>query len=171
MPMRQDCKYFESRSYPNGDTVRKCDLDLAPEAPWRCPDDCPKYTRRMADVNWSYGSLVTPKTPPEPVSVGSDPSVGDLLDAAEDIVNAAAPEVIADIEAERRKRRRWRFSKKRLRSKGFKRRKGSRNSGRSKGSKGPKGGGQRGKSSGGKKRGDNSGGLGERFRRRFRDGG
>ena len=62
MPMRQDCKYFESRTYANGDTVRKCDLDLAPEAPWRCPDDCPKYTRRMADVNWSYGSLVTPET-------------------------------------------------------------------------------------------------------------
>ena len=63
MPMRQDCKYFESRTYPNGETVRKCDLDLAPEAPWRCPDDCPKYTRRLADVNWSYGSLVTPRDP------------------------------------------------------------------------------------------------------------
>ena len=63
MPMRQDCKYFESRTYANGDTVRKCDLDLAPEAPWRCPDDCPKYTRRMADVNWAHGSLVTPETP------------------------------------------------------------------------------------------------------------
>ena len=61
MPMRQDCKYFESRTSPNGDTVRKCDLDLAPEAPWRCPDDCPKFTRRLADVNWSYGSLVTPE--------------------------------------------------------------------------------------------------------------
>ena len=32
MPMRTECKNFESRSYPNGDTVRKCDLDLAPEA-------------------------------------------------------------------------------------------------------------------------------------------
>ena len=51
--MRQDCKYFESRTYPNGDTVRKCDLDLAPEAPWRCPDNCPKFTRRLADVTWS----------------------------------------------------------------------------------------------------------------------
>ena len=64
--MRQDCKYFESRSYPNGDTVRKCDLDLAPEAPWRCPEDCPSYTRRMVDVNWSHGTLVTPATPDEP---------------------------------------------------------------------------------------------------------
>jgi len=104
MPMRQDCKYFESRSYPNGDTVRKCDLDLAPEAPWRCPDDCPKYTRRMADVNWSHGSLVTPATPEEPESLGADDSIAALLDAAEDIVNDAAPQVLADLEAQRAKR-------------------------------------------------------------------
>ena len=103
--MRQDCKYFESRTYPNGETVRKCDLDLAPEAPWRCPDDCPKFTRRLADVNWSYGSLVTPETPPEPESLGTDDSIAALLDAAEDVVNAAAPDVIAEVEAERRKRR------------------------------------------------------------------
>ena len=46
MPMREECKNFESRTYANGETVRKCDLDLAPEAPWRCPDDCPRYERR-----------------------------------------------------------------------------------------------------------------------------
>lgn len=102
--MRQDCKFFESRSYPNGDTVRKCDLDLAPEAPWRCPDDCPKYTRRMADVNWAHGSLVTPETPAEPESLGDDDSIAALLDAAEDIINEAAPSVLADLDAERRKR-------------------------------------------------------------------
>ena len=143
MPMRQDCKYFESRTYPNGETVRKCDLDLAPEAPWRCPDDCPKYTRRLADVNWSYGTLVTPETPPEPESLGSDDSIGALLDAAEDIVNAAAPDVMAEVEAERRKRRGSRS-----------RAKGGRSKGRGKGKGGP-----------------SSGGLGERFRRRYRDGG
>ena len=104
MPMRQDCKYFESRTYPNGDTVRKCDLDLAPEAPWRCPEDCPKFTRRLADVNWSHGSLVTPETPPEPESLGDDDSIGALLDAAEDIVNAAGPKMMADLDAERNKR-------------------------------------------------------------------
>ena len=105
MPMRQDCKYFESRSYPNGDTVRKCDLDLAPEAPWRCPDDCPAYTRRMVDVNWSHGTLVTPATPDEPASLGEDDSIAALLDAAEDIVNEAGPRVMADLERESSKRR------------------------------------------------------------------
>lgn len=104
MPMRQDCKYFESRSYPNGDTVRKCDLDLAPEAPWRCPADCPKFTRRLVDVNWKHGSLVTPETPDEPSSLGDDDgSIAALLDAAEEIVNSAGPAMLADIEAERRR--------------------------------------------------------------------
>ena len=152
--MRQDCKYFESRAYPNGETVRKCDLDLAPEAPWRCPEDCPKYTRRLADVNWSYGSLVTPETPPEPESLGNDDSIAALLDAAEDIVNAAAPDVLADIAAERRKRQ-GRF--KGRAPKGGRKSKGK----KGKGKKGKSG---RGPSSGG-------GGLGERFRRRYRDGG
>ena len=97
MPMREGCKYFESRTYSNGDTVRKCDLDLAPEAPWRCPDNCPSYTPRLADVNWQHGSLITPPTPPEPSSLGQDESIAALLDAAEDIVNAAGPRIRAEV--------------------------------------------------------------------------
>jgi hypothetical protein len=97
--MRQDCKFFESRTYRNGETVRKCDLDLAPEAPWRCPEHCPAYQPRLADVNWSHGTLVTPPTPDAPTGEG----IAELLDAAEDIVNAAAPDVLADVETERRR--------------------------------------------------------------------
>lgn len=107
MPMRQDCKYFESRTYPTGDTVRKCDLDLAPEAPWRCPDDCPKYTRRLADVDWRHGTLVTPPTPLAPKGLGEDDSIARLLDEAEEIVNAAGPSILAEIEAERARRPFW----------------------------------------------------------------
>ncbi len=100
--MRQDCKHFESRTYRNGETVRKCDLDLAPEAPWRCPDDCPKYERRIADVNWAYGTLVTPKTPDEPLEAldRGDDSVSALLDAAEDIVNTAGPQILSEVQDE-----------------------------------------------------------------------
>ena len=100
--MRQDCKFFESRTYRNGETVRKCDLDLAPEAPWRCPDACEAYQPRLADVNWSHGSLVTPATPEEPPGLderGAD--IAALLDAAEDVVNAAGPSIVAEVEAER----------------------------------------------------------------------
>ena len=99
--MRQDCKYFESRTYPTGDTVRKCDLDIAPEAPWRCPVDCPKYERRLADVAWSHGTLVTPATPAEPDGLGEDDSIAALLDEAENIVNAAGPEIKAQVDEER----------------------------------------------------------------------
>ena len=97
--MRQDCKYFESRTYRNGETVRKCDLDLAPEAPWRCPEGCAAYEPRMADVNWAHGSLVTPPTPAAPNGEG----IAELLDAAEDIVNSAGPQTLADLEADRQR--------------------------------------------------------------------
>jgi hypothetical protein len=115
MSMRQDCKHFQSRTYPTGDTMRKCGLDLAPEAPWRCPDDCTGYERRMADVNWRHGSLVTPSTPDAPSSIGDDESVGALLDEAEDIINAVGDSVRADVDAERArqsKRRWWPFGNK-----------------------------------------------------------
>lgn len=98
MPMRQDCKFFESRTYRSGETVRKCDLNLAPEAPWRCPDDCPAYQRRLADVNWQYGTLVTPATPAQPASLDSDDAaVAELLAEAKRIVNEAGPTVLAEV--------------------------------------------------------------------------
>jgi len=91
--MREECKNFESRTYPSGETVRKCNLDLAPEAPWRCPDPCSGYERRLAGANWSHGKLVVAPTPPEPASLEV---VAELLDEAEDIVNAADPAIIAE---------------------------------------------------------------------------
>jgi hypothetical protein len=94
--MREECKHFESRTYSDGEAVRKCQLDLAPEAPWRCPDDCPRYERRMADVNWSHGTLVEPAIEDEPTGEG----VAELLDEAEDIVNSAGPEILAEVQAE-----------------------------------------------------------------------
>lgn len=170
MPMRQDCRYFESRSYPNGDTVRKCHLDLAPEAPWRCPENCPKYTRRMADVNWSYGTLVTPKTPPEPKSLGEDQSIADLLDAAEDIVNAAALDVMADTKPGRRKQRGTRGrTHKKMKGKRVLRKRGGSGKSRGSGSHGsskPRGSGSHGSSSSG----SSSDSFGERLRKRYREG-
>jgi hypothetical protein len=96
MAMRQDCKHFESRTYADGETVRKCDLDLAPEAPWRCPPNCPKFEKRLADVNWKYGSLVTPPTPAEP----EGEAIAELLDEAENIINSAGPDIIAQVRAD-----------------------------------------------------------------------
>ena len=102
MPMRQDCKHFESRTYANGETVRKCDLDLAPEAPWRCPDACARFAPRLADVNWSHGSLITPPTPDEPMEAldREDGSVAAVLDEAEDFLNSIGAQVLAEVQAE-----------------------------------------------------------------------
>jgi len=121
MPMRQDCKHFESRTYGNGETVRKCNLGLAPEAPWRCPEDCPEFTRRMADVNWSHGTLVTPETPAEPAGLGEDDSIAALLDAAEQIVNQVAEATMADVASERQRAEPRRLRSGRERSQGRRR--------------------------------------------------
>lgn len=99
--MRQDCRQFESRTYPNGETVRKCNLDLAPDAPWRCPENCPKFEPRL-DVGWTYGSLVAPANPQEPPGL-EDGTAAALLDEAEDFLNQVGPQVLRDLEAERAK--------------------------------------------------------------------
>jgi hypothetical protein len=113
MPMRTDCRHYDSRSYPSGEVVQKCRLDLAPEAPWRCPDDCPSYTRRTMDAGWQYGSLSrAPKSEPRPDPAGED--VASLLDEAESIVNTAAPDVLADLERSSGKKKR-RFGRRKKR--------------------------------------------------------
>jgi hypothetical protein len=85
MPMRTDCRHYESRTYSNGEVVRKCRLDLAPEAPWRCPDDCPMFERRRIDVAWNYGTL-------------------HAANEAQDIVNSAAPDILAQFDKKKRRR-------------------------------------------------------------------
>ena len=106
MPMREECKHFQSRTYASGEVARFCVLDLAPEAPWKCPDNCPSYDRRLADVGLVHGILVEPALEPMPECPGDEAAA--LLDQAEDIVNAVAPDVLADVRAEDEKRgRQW----------------------------------------------------------------
>ena len=102
VPMRTDCRHYESRTYTSGEVVRKCRLDLAPEAPWRCPADCAGYELRRIDAGWQLGSMQQGVDPPEPEPAGED--VAALLDEAEDIVNSAAPEILADFEEQPRGR-------------------------------------------------------------------
>ena len=104
--MREECKNFQSRTYASGEVARFCILDLAPEAPWRCPADCPKYAPRLADVGWQHGSLIEPPLGAEPDVPVDRMQV--VLGEAERIVNDIAPEALA---AQRRRaksqRRRW----------------------------------------------------------------
>jgi hypothetical protein len=99
VPMREECKHFQSRTYASGEVARFCVLDLAPEAPWRCPEDCPRYEPRRADVGWAHGSLVPPAVEDEPDEPAGD--VASLLEEAEDVVNAVVPEVLQEVESER----------------------------------------------------------------------
>jgi hypothetical protein len=94
--MREDCVHFQSRTYDDGETARFCTLDLAPEAPWRCPADCHHYERLAIATDFVAGSLARTEVEPEP-DVAPDDIAG-VLDDAEDIVNAAAPGVLAELE-------------------------------------------------------------------------
>jgi hypothetical protein len=97
MPMREECKHFQSRTYSSGEVARFCVLDLAPEAPWRCPDNCPRYQRRLADAGWQHGKLVEPALEDEPEGDGAD--IASLLDAAESVVELAAPAALSEARA------------------------------------------------------------------------
>lgn len=100
MPMRFDCKNFDSRTYATGEVVRKCRLDLAPNAPFECPENCSAFIKRTADVGWDYGSLATPIVTPVGEVTGADKKdVADVLDNAEEIVNAISPELMAEFMA------------------------------------------------------------------------
>jgi len=100
--MREECTNFQSRTYASGEAARFCRLDLAPEAPWRCPENCPSYHRRLADVGWIHGSLVEPALEEEPPGDSAD--IAALLESAEETVNEVAPTVLADVLAEEAKR-------------------------------------------------------------------
>jgi len=112
VPMRVDCDHYESRPYAAGVVARFCTLGLAPEAPWRCPEACPRYERLLIVTgDFEKGSLAhTPPVEEEPDDPVDD--IVDVLAEAEAIVDHAVPEVVAEIDRDRtpwwRRRRRRR---------------------------------------------------------------
>ena len=112
--MRTDCRHYQSRTSSSGEAVRKCLLDLAPEAPWNCPADCPRYERRRIDAGWQYGSLVDGmKTAPAEPQVAMNADVAALLDSAEAIVNQAGSDLLAEQQRKAMRKARFRKRKKR----------------------------------------------------------
>jgi hypothetical protein len=110
--MREDCRHFESRTYPSGEVARFCVLDLAPEAPWRCPENCPAYERSVVDSTFEAAELSRPAVEEEPEASVED--IEAVLADAEAIVEEAEPEAIRAVEAsegEAGKRRWWRFGR------------------------------------------------------------
>ena len=111
MPMREECKNFESRTYANGETVRKCNLDLAPDARGAAPTPA-----RATSAGWPTSTGPTARSsrrssPDEPPGL-DDGSAAAVLDEAEDIINAVGPEVLAEVQAKQRKKGWKRFRRK-----------------------------------------------------------
>jgi hypothetical protein len=124
MPMREDCRHYQSRTYASGEVARFCVLDMAPDAPWRCPDNCPVYERRLADAGWTHGKLVEPPIEQEPPDVPAA-DAADLLENAEEIVAAVAPDAAAEARKLERKQERRSGSGSGFSPRGWFRRKGT----------------------------------------------
>jgi hypothetical protein len=102
--MREDCRHFESRAYDNGEVARFCVLGLAPEAPWRCPADCTRYEHSIVDTTFVTAELRLPAVEDEPEDTADN--IEGVLADAEEIVEAAEPDAIREVEG-RSSRRRW----------------------------------------------------------------
>lgn len=106
MPMREDCRHFESRTYDSGDVARYCVLGLAPEQPWRCPEDCDRYEPSLIEGGFAVGSLARPEVEAEPDEAPDDAAAA--LEDAEAIVEAAEHDAVVDLQqAEGAGSRKW----------------------------------------------------------------
>jgi len=109
--MREDCRHFQSRTYSSGEVARFCVLDLAPEAPWRCPANCPRYEKGLTGTALVVGSLARPQVEAEPdVPEGEAASV---LEAAELIVTADEADIVKEVERESEARPWWKVWRRR----------------------------------------------------------
>jgi hypothetical protein len=70
-------------------------LDLAREAPWRCPQDCPSYERSLIDPTFETSELSRPAVEDEPE--GNVDDIEAVLADAEAIVEDAEPGAIREI--------------------------------------------------------------------------
>ena len=110
--MRTDCRHFESRSLRAGDSVRRCRLELAPEAPWRCPEDCPSYAPRPLDLAWESGQ--DPNTAAESLDEPELTEASfDILAQAEGLLAEAGDAIRAEEAAKAAKRAKRRPFKRR----------------------------------------------------------
>jgi hypothetical protein len=91
--MRQECKNFESRTYANGETVRKCNSTWRP-MPVAVPG-------QLQGVRAAYGCRVDVRVvglPADPTRAAGldDGSAAAILDEAEDFLNSIGPQVMSE---------------------------------------------------------------------------
>ncbi len=104
MGMREDCTHFESRTLANGDSLRRCNLGRAPEAPFRCPADCDRYEGRRIDLSWSNARFGAEALDTDLPSL-DDGSAAAVLADVEALFAEFAPTALADQAAADAKKR------------------------------------------------------------------
>lgn len=53
MAPRQDCRHYSTRTTTHGDTVQRCRVSMADEAPFDCPEHCLFFEpRSITDAGW-----------------------------------------------------------------------------------------------------------------------
>lgn len=106
MGMRTDCRHYSRRTGAGSEVTETCDVGAAPDAPLRCPADCPQFeARKLSTVAFDYGSLAEARAGR---GAGEDAGTGEataeeeaLFAQLRGVVDAAAGDAVA-AEAERR---------------------------------------------------------------------
>jgi hypothetical protein len=113
MPMRKDCRHYFKRTAANStEIVEGCSLNAAPDAPQRCPKNCPYFEkRRLSTTGFVYGSLAPePAQDDEPATDSSeDEKVLDTVKALFDEIGdqVAAEEAAKRAGVQKLSKRRW----------------------------------------------------------------
>ena len=54
MAVRTDCRHYSSRTVGTGETVQRCRVDAAEQAPFACPEGCIFFEPRpISGAGWS----------------------------------------------------------------------------------------------------------------------
>ena len=52
--VREDCRHYQARSTPSGDTLRRCRLGANREDPFACPPECLFFEgRSLSGAGWA----------------------------------------------------------------------------------------------------------------------
>jgi len=100
MPMREDCRHYQSRTYASGEVARFCVLDMAPDCRrGGALTECPVYERRLADAGWTHEARAASSQSRRRAGSGRP----DLLRTRKRFVSAIAPDAIDEARKRERK--------------------------------------------------------------------
>ncbi len=105
MGMRKNCKHYFRRTITSGGVVEACAIDVAPDAPERCPQSCPMFEKRnLSTAGFVYGSLA----PKIEDGTSAEPDTGEMavLDDLREFVDGIGGDIVREEEAKRKKKKR-----------------------------------------------------------------